>query len=94
MYQPRYHGSHPVFLMTRTWFNTMTSRISTIMIRAVSAPGLELISDATRRSIGILSIVRFVRTPVQYGARYQTDASMGAFRNAGRVNRNASRQNA
>lgn len=65
-----------------------------MMISAVNPPGREVMSEATRRSMGILSNVMLVRTPVQYGARYHTDASMGAFLKAGMVNRNASRQNA
>ena len=65
-----------------------------MMISAVRPPGCWLMSEAVRRSMGILSRVILARTPVQNGARYHTDASIGAFRKAGMVNRNARRQNA
>jgi hypothetical protein len=80
--------------MTRTWLATMTSTITTMMINAVSAPGREAMSEATSLSMGILSVMMFVNTPGQKLARYQTDASMGALWNAGRVNRHATRQKA
>lgn len=65
-----------------------------IMTKAVMAPERFVRSEEVSRLIGILSIVMLVRTPVQNGARYHTAASKGAFRNAGRVKRNAKRQNA
>lgn len=64
------------------------------MTSAGMAPDCCLRSTAVSRSIGILSVVRLVRTPAQKGPRYKTAASTGAFANAGKVKRKATRQNA
>ena len=73
---------------------TMTKIISTIMTSAVMAPFWACRSEDVSRSMGILSVVIFVNTPAQNGARYHTEASIGAFLKAGKVNLNATLQNA
>src|ERR1700722_1587769 len=70
----------------------MTKITTTIIINAVTAPGRCLISEARRRSMGLLVVI-LASTPTQNGPTYNTEASIGAFIKAGRVNLNATRQN-
>ena len=62
--------------MTLTWLITMASRMRMMTMRAVRPPGRAETSKAVRRSMGILSMVTFVRSDEVMGLEAAHDVGL------------------